>query len=44
MNQNIGNFVTEKDVKCPICGGEMKKFSQTKGKSLFKCIKCDYKL
>ncbi|MDR1722269.1 MAG: hypothetical protein LBR24_04385 [Methanobrevibacter sp.] len=44
MNHNIQDLVVDKDVKCPKCGGEMKKTGQIGGKSKFKCINCGYDL
>ena len=44
MNGKIQDFVVDKDVKCPLCGSEMKKCSEIKGKSQFCCIKCGYKI
>ena len=42
MQENIGDFVVDKDIKCPKCGGEMKKSSSINGKSHFKCEKCGH--
>jgi len=44
MNNEIKDLVVDKDVKCPLCGSEMKKYSALKGKSQFCCVKCGYKI
>jgi tRNA(Ile2) C34 agmatinyltransferase TiaS len=44
MNQNIMDLVTDEDVKCPKCGGKMKKYFVINGKSKFRCISCGYDL
>lgn len=44
MNNEIKDFVVDKDVKCPLCGGEMKKSRTIKGKTIFKCNICGYEI
>lgn len=44
MQKEVQDFVVEKDVKCPICGGEMKKCGSQKGKSKFCCVNCGYEI
>jgi ribosomal protein S27E len=43
QNQNK-DFVNEKDVKCPKCGGEMEKIHSSSPKTKFKCVNCGYTL
>ena len=38
--EHIGDLVNEKDVKCPQCGGEMKKTPSKNPKTKFKCKNC----
>ncbi|MBX7076016.1 MAG: hypothetical protein K1X33_01715 [Methanobacteriaceae archaeon] len=42
--EHIGDLVNEKDVKCPQCGGEMKKTPSKNPKTKFKCKNCGYEL
>ena len=44
MMDEVEDFVVGKDVKCPMCGGEMKKYGSYKGKSKFSCIICKYEI
>ena len=44
MNNKVKDLVVDKDVRCPLCGGEMKKSGSLKGKSKFKCVICGYEL
>lgn len=44
MNDKIKDIVVDKDVKCPLCGDEMKKCGTIKGKSQFCCVNCGYKI
>jgi len=44
MNNEIQDFVVDKDVKCPLCGEKMKKCDSLKGKTVFCCVKCGYKI
>jgi len=44
MNNKLQDLVVEKDVKCPVCGEEMKECGSLKGKTKFCCVKCGYKL
>jgi len=44
MPNDIRDFVVGKDVKCPICGEEMKKSGSQKGKSKFSCVACGYEI
>jgi len=44
MNNKIKDLVVDKDVKCPLCGGEMKNCGSIKGKTRFCCENCGYKL
>lgn len=43
-NDMIQDLVVEKDVKCPHCGGKMKKCESLNGKSEFCCVSCGYKI
>ncbi|MDL2270435.1 hypothetical protein LJC03_01350 [Methanobrevibacter sp. OttesenSCG-928-I08] len=44
MKHNIQEIANEKDIKCPICGNDFKKNISPKGKSIFECINCGYKI
>ena len=44
MNNEIKDFAVDKDVKCPLCAGEMKKCGSQKGKSKFCCVTCGYEI
>jgi transposase-like protein len=44
MENEISDLVVDKDVKCPLCGGEMKKYRSVKGKTEFCCVVCGYKI
>ena len=44
MNNEIKDLVVGKDVKCPICGGKMKKCGSLKGKTIFCCVDCKHEI
>ena len=44
MTDEIQDFVVDKDVRCPLCGGKMNKCGALKGKTVFCCVKCGYKI
>ncbi|MGL4669282.1 MAG: hypothetical protein ACRCVG_01625 [Methanobacteriaceae archaeon] len=39
---DIHNIAIEEDVKCPVCGGNMKRINSKTPKSRFKCVVCRY--
>jgi len=44
MSNEVRDFVVGEDVKCPVCGGKMKKSGSQKGKSKFSCVNCGYEI
>jgi transposase-like protein len=44
MPKEVKDFVVGQDVRCPICGEEMRISGSQKGKSKFSCVNCGYEI